>query len=158
MLEDRPAEWTRAAFRISTNRAELPLDDVLALLHDTHWAGAMTADVLGVAVRNSVCFGVYEGDRLVGFARAVSDLATYAYLTDVIIAPAARGQGLGEWLVRCILAHPDLQGLRRIALLSRDAGEFYERLGFTRGSGDRAYLEVLGPKPGARRPAMDGHR
>lgn len=151
MLEDRPAEWMRAPYRISTSRAGLPIDDVLSLLHDTHWGGGITIEVLAVAVRNSICFGVYEGERLVGFARAVSDLATYAYLTDVVIAAEARGRRLGEWLIECIRAHPDLQGLRRIALLTRDAAPFYERLGFTRGSGDRAYLEALGPKPGARR-------
>lgn len=148
MLEDVPVTWTRGRHRISTERAGLPLDAVLALLHDTHWGGGMRAEVLAMAVRNSVCFGVYEGERLVGFARAVSDLATYAYLTDVVIAAEARGRGLGEWLIACIRAHPDLQQLRRIALLTRDASAFYERLGFTRGSGDRAYYELLGPKPG----------
>ncbi len=146
MLEDRTVAWTRDRYRISTDRAELPLVAVLALLHDTHWASAMTPERLAVAVRNSICFGVYDGARLVGFARAVSDLSTYAYPTDVLIAPDARGAGLGEWLVRCIRAHPDLQGLRRISLLTRDVPHFYERLGFTRGSGDRTYLELLGRK------------
>ena len=144
MLEDVPVTWTRGRRRISTRRDLLPLDAVLALLHDTHWGGAMSADTLRVAVRGSICFGVYDGDELVGFARAVSDLATYAYLTDVVIATDVRGEGIGEWLMRCVRAHPDLQGLRRIALLTRDAARFYERLGFTRGSGDRDYFELLG--------------
>ena len=145
MLEDVPVTWTRGTRRISSRRDILPLDAVLALLHDTHWGSAMRGATLAVAVRGSICFGVYDGDRLVGFARAVSDLATYAYLTDVVIAPELRGEGLGEWLMRCVIAHPDLQGLRRIALLTRDAARFYERLGFARGSGDRAYFETLGP-------------
>lgn len=139
-----PVTWTRGRRRVSTRRDLLPLDAVLALLRDTHWGGSMSAETLRVAVRGSISFGVYDGDQLVGFARAVSDLATFAYLTDVVIAPDLRGEGLGEWLMRCVVAHPDLQGLRRIALLTRDAARFYERLGFTRGSGDRAYFELLG--------------
>ncbi len=144
MLEDVPVTWTRGRRRVSTRRDLLPLDAVLALLHDTHWGGTMTGETLRVAVRGSICFGVYDGDQLIGFARAVSDLATFAYLTDVVIAPDARRERIGEWLMRCVLAHPDLQGLRRIALLTRDAAPFYERLGFTRGSGNRAYFELLG--------------
>ena len=145
MLDDVPVTWTRGRRRVSTRRDLLPLDAALALLHDTHWGGTMSAPTLAVAVRGSICFGVYDSDRLVGFARAVTDLATYAYLTDVVIAPDVRGEGLGEWLMRCVRNHPDLQGLRRIALLTRDAARFYERLGFTRGSGDRTYFELLGP-------------
>lgn len=144
MLDDVSVTWTRGRRRVSTRRELLPHDAVLALLRDTHWGGTMSAPALAVAARGSICFGVYDGDRLVGFARAVSDLATYAYLTDVVVAPEVRGEGIGDWLMRCVLAHPDLQGLRRIALLTRDAAEFYERLGFTRGSGDRAYFERLG--------------
>lgn len=143
MLEDRPVTWARERFHVTTDRQLIPLDQVLALLHTTYWAKHMTADALERATRNSVCFAVLEGSTLVGFARAITDLTTYAYLSDVVIAEYARGQRLGEWLVRCILEHPDLQGLRRIALLTRDAAEFYERLGFKRGSGERIYLELL---------------
>jgi N-acetylglutamate synthase-like GNAT family acetyltransferase len=145
MLDDRPAEWTRGDHRVTSDRAEAlaALDDVLALLHDTHWGGSLTRDLLDRAARGSVCFLVTSGGRVTGFARAVTDLATYAYLTDVVIAADARGHGLGAWLVECILAHPDLQGLRRIALLTRDAPALYERLGFTRGAGKRIYMERL---------------
>ena len=141
MLDDRPTTWTRGPFRVTTDRALLSLDDALALLHDTHWGGTLSRDVLARAVRNSVCFALLDGDRLLGFARAVTDLATYAYLTDVVVASEARGRGLGTWIVECILDHPDLQRLRRITLLTRDVPAFYERLGFTPGTGDRHYFE-----------------
>lgn len=145
MLEDRPAEWSRGDDRVTTDRAVVlaALDDALALLHDTHWGGGLTRDVLARAARNSVCFVLTSRGRVTGFARAVSDLATYAYLTDVVIAPEARGRGLGRWLVACILAHPALQGLRRVALLTRDAPGLYEGLGFTRGAGERTYMQRL---------------
>jgi N-acetylglutamate synthase-like GNAT family acetyltransferase len=145
MLEDTPVEWTRGGHRITTDRAAVMarLPEALALLRVEHWGGALDAATLERSARNSICFAVIEGDRLVGFARAVSDLATYAYLTDVVIAPDARGSGLGAWLVRCILAHPDLQGLRRIALLTRDAPALYERAGFVHGPGNRHYMERI---------------
>ena len=151
--DDRPAEWTRGAHHVTTDRAVVArlLPQALALLHDTHWGGGLTAELLARAARGSLCFAVVDdAGRLAGFARAVTDLATYAYLTDVVIAPAARGRGLGAWLVRCILAHPQLQGLRRVALLTRDAPALYERLGFVAGPPPgRTYMER---RPGERRP------
>jgi ribosomal protein S18 acetylase RimI-like enzyme len=143
MLEDRPVTWARDRFYITTDRRQIPLTDALALLRTTFWAKDMTEDELERACRNSLPFAVLDEKTLAGFARVITDLATYAYLTDVVIAERFRGQGLGEWVVRCILEHPDLQRLRRIALLTRDAAEFYGRLGFRRGSGDRNYLELL---------------
>ena len=154
MLEDRPAEWWRDDHRVTTDRAVVVplLPAALALLRAEHWGGSLTLELLERAARGSVAFaltrrgaereGGERGDRLLGFARAVTDLATYAYLTDVVIAPEARGRGLGEWLVRCIVEHPDLQGLRRIALLTRDAPALYERFGFVVGAPvDRSYME-----------------
>jgi ribosomal protein S18 acetylase RimI-like enzyme len=145
MLEDTPAEWTRGDHRITTDRAVVlaRLPEALALLRVEHWGGTLDAPTLERSARNSICFAMTAGERLVGFARTVSDLATYAYLTDVVIAPDARGSGLGAWLVRCIVAHPDLQGLRRIALLTRDAPALYEREGFVHGAGNRHYMERI---------------
>jgi GNAT superfamily N-acetyltransferase len=103
------------------------------MLHRSHWGGAVTRDILVRAIPNSVCVGVYEGTRQLAFARAITDLATYAYLSDVIVLEDARGRGLGSWMIEAILDHPDLQRLRRIALLTRDARELYERYGFVEG-------------------------
>ena len=150
-MNDRPVEFARDGFIVSTDRGRLDLGAALALLRTTHWAGAMPAAVLEKAAANSLCFGLYDGARLVGFARAVTDLATYAYLTDVVVAESHRGRGLGRWLVECILEHPELQELRRIALFTRDTPELYRQLGFGPPLAERTYLEIRGPVAAARR-------
>ena len=144
-MNDRLIEDRRDATLLSTDRARLDLDAVLAMLHDSHWGGAVTLDVLRRAVRNSLCVGVYEGERQLAFARAVTDLATYSYLTDVIVAPDARGRGIGSWMIGALLRHPDLQGLRRIALLTRDARPLYEKFGFTTDPPRSTYMELRRP-------------
>jgi GNAT superfamily N-acetyltransferase len=107
------------------------------------WASG-TPRVVGLrAVAGSIAFGLYEGERQVGFARVVSDLATYAYLADVFIVEARRGRGLGDWLVESILRHPQLQGLRRFALVTRDAGPLYARHGFVEPPQPSGYMEIV---------------
>jgi ribosomal protein S18 acetylase RimI-like enzyme len=92
----------------------------------------MPRERLERAIENSVCFAVYDASgRQLGFARAVTDLTTYAYLTDVIVSESDRGRGIGSWMIEAVLVHPDLQGLRRIALWTRSARALYERFGFT---------------------------
>ena len=140
-MHDAPLEFRRGNAVISTDRTRLDLDAVVELLQTTFWAGNMTRDVLLRAIANSITFGVFDGATLVGFGRAVTDLATYAYWTDVVIAPSHRGRGLGRWLSECMLAHPELQGLRRVALLTRDAASLYARVGFRSGSGELVYME-----------------
>jgi GNAT superfamily N-acetyltransferase len=140
-MNDLPIELRQGEFVISTDRARMAPPTILRLLQGTHWGGGMTLEVLARAMVNSVCFGVFEGNTLVGFGRAVTDVATYAYWTDVVIAENYRGRGLGRWLSECMLAHPELQGLRRVALLTRDAAELYTRVGFSVGPGSLVYLE-----------------
>ncbi|HET6232436.1 MAG TPA: GNAT family N-acetyltransferase [Longimicrobiaceae bacterium] len=144
-MRDKTMEWRRGELTVSTDRRRLELDAVLEMLLATHWGGGMRRDLLERAVENSVCFGVYRGARLVGFARAVSDLATYGYLTDVVITESERGRGLGRWLVECILAHPDLQNLRRFSLMTRDAAGLYEQFGFGPQRGTSTYMEIWNP-------------
>ena len=122
---------------------------------ETHWGGALNAQRMRRAVAHSVCFGVYEGSATIGFARVVTDLATFGYLTDVVVAAAHRGKGVGWWLTECILEHPDLQGLRRLTLLTRDAAAFYARAGFVRGAGARVYMERIPPEAGAGPAGLD---
>ena len=117
------------------------MEATLRLLHTTHWGKAMTLQVLERAAANSVCFGIYGDGQQIGFGRVISDLATYAYLTDFVIEEAWRGQGLGRWLVECVLAHPDFQHLRRIALVTMSARQLYEPFGFMEGSGALIYME-----------------
>ncbi len=141
-MDDQPQQFQRGAYTVSTNRQQIDFPAALALLRRTSWGGGMTLAVLERAGENSVCFGLYEDAALVGFARAVTDLATYAYLTDVVIDEASRGLGLGRWLVECVLAHPDLQSLRRISLLTSDAQALYLPFGFEVGSGTKTYMEL----------------
>jgi GNAT superfamily N-acetyltransferase len=140
-MRDVAVEFRRDDMVVSTDRNRIDPAAVLTLLHSTFWAQGMTRDVLARAIANSVSFGLFDHSLLVGFGRAVTDLATYAYWTDVVIAPSHRGRGLGQWLSECMLAHPDLQGLRRVALLTRDAAPLYTRVGFTTGSGELVYME-----------------
>jgi GNAT superfamily N-acetyltransferase len=140
-MNDPPVTFYRGEFVITTDRSRMDLDAALALLHTTFWARDLTREVLARAIANSVGFALFERDLLVGFGRVITDLSTYAYWTDVVIAGEYRGRGLGRWLSECMLAHPALQGLRRVALLTRDAAEMYARVGFTVGSGPLIYME-----------------
>lgn len=144
-MHDAPREWVRDEFVISTDRARLDVELVHGYLETSYWAAGMPRDVLERGIENSLTFGIYHRDRQVGFARAITDLATYAYLSDVFVLEAYRGQGLSKWLMECILAHPDLQGLRRFALFTRDAQRLYERYGFGPASGPSTYLERRSP-------------
>jgi len=131
-MDDRLIEAVREDLTLSTDRSRVDIDAVLAMLRASHWAGSMTRPQLERAIANSLCVSVFDSSAAqLGFARAVTDLATYAYLTDVIVADSARGRGIGSWMVETMLMHPDLQGLRRIALWTRTARALYERLGFS---------------------------
>jgi GNAT superfamily N-acetyltransferase len=144
-MQDGVCEWTRDEFVISTDRTRLDLQLVHAYLSTSYWAAGMPRAILERAIANSVAFGIYHDGRQVGFARAISDLATYAYLSDVFVIEAYRGRGLSTWLMECILDHPDLQGLRRFALFTRDAQGLYERYGFAPARGSSTYLERWAP-------------
>lgn len=143
-METTDFELHRDEFTISTNRARLDLDALHALLRSTHWAREMSRDILEKAVRKSLCFGLYDSDVLIGFARLITDHCTYAYMTDVILAAEYRGRGLGKWLTQATVIHPDMKGLRRIALLTRDAMGLYRQYGFTTDTGGLVYMERRG--------------
>jgi GNAT superfamily N-acetyltransferase len=123
-------EYSRGEFTISTDAARLDLDVIHRFLTTSYWAAGIPPNVVKRSIEHSLCFGVYHQDRQVGFARVISDYATFAYLADVFIIEAYRGQGLARWLVEVITAHPDLQGLRRWMLATRDAHALYEKVGF----------------------------
>lgn len=152
-MNDRIVEQMRDGLTLSTDRARVDVDAVLAMLHASHWGGAVTRAVLVRSIANSMTVGVYHGTRQLGFARAVTDLATYAYLTDVIVDASARGRGIGSWMVQALIDHPDLQGLRRFALLTRDAQTLYEKFGFSSKPTRSTYMERLPAAPAASSPA-----
>src|SRR4051794_34275340 len=110
-------EWRRGEYVISTDRARLDLDLVHRFLsEDAYWSPGIARDLVERSIRNSLCFGLYDGEGQVGFARVVTDRAAFAYLADVFVVPEHRGGGLGKWLVETVLSHPDLQDLRRFFL------------------------------------------
>ena len=124
---------------IGTDASRLDLDMIHAFLTGSYWAAGIPREVLERAVRHSLCFGAYLAGRQVGFARVISDRATYAYVSDVFVVPSERGRGVGGRLMAAIMAHPDLQGLRRWTLFTRDAHALYRRFGF----GDARYPDRL---------------
>jgi len=124
-------EYRRGEFLISTDRARLDVDAIHSFLTNCYWAKGIPKETVRRSLENSLCFGLYRGDEQAGFARAVSDFATYAYVGDVFVLEAYRGRGLGKWLMECIVSHPLLQDLRRWALSTRDAHSLYSQFGFT---------------------------
>ena len=142
-MNDAIYERRRGHLLLSTDRARLDVDQIHRLLATTYWAQGIPRDVVARAIAGSISFGLYEKGRLVGFARVVSDLATYAYLADVFVVEACRGRGLGDWLVESIRLHPQLQGLRRFALVTRDAGPLYARHGFVVPAEPSGYMEIV---------------
>jgi GNAT superfamily N-acetyltransferase len=125
-------EWQRENFVISTAKARLDTEAIQKFLsEESYWAKSRTLEQTLRAIENSICFGLYLDDRQIGFARVVSDQATFAYLGDVYILDEFRGQGLSKWLMETILSHPDLQGLRRWLLATRDAHGLYAQYDFT---------------------------
>jgi GNAT superfamily N-acetyltransferase len=144
-MHDQPREWARDDYVVSTDRARLNVDLVHDFISSSYWAAGMPRATLERAIDNSLIFGIYHGARQVGFARAITDLATYAYLSDVFVIEPYRSRGLSKWLMECILEHPDLQGLRRFALFTRDAQGLYERYGFGPPRGASSYLERWTP-------------
>lgn len=118
-------------FEISTDKSRLQIDVIQRFLtEDSYWAQNRTLEQTETAIENSICFGVYAGERQIGFARIVSDCATFAYIGDVFILEEFRGQSLSKKLMEAMLAHPDLQNLRRWILATKDAHGLYEQFGF----------------------------
>lgn len=142
-MNDLPYERRRSDLLVSTDRTRLDVDLIHRVLSSTYWAVGIPRDVLLRSIDGSIAFGLYEGEQQVGFARVVTDLATYAYLSDVFIVEGRRGHGLGDWLVESIKLHPQLQGLRRFALTTRDAGPLYARHGFAAPAESIGYMEIV---------------
>jgi GNAT superfamily N-acetyltransferase len=140
-------ERAKDDYAISDNPARLDLDLVYDFLSgESYWARGRSRERVERSVENSLAFGVYRDGAQVGFARVVTDYATFAWLADVFVLDAERGRGLGVWLVETILSHPDLREVRRWLLATRDAQELYRRFGFTELSGSPlGWMERVDP-------------
>ena len=138
-------EYKRGAFVVSTDRERLDVDMIHAFLTDCYWAKSIPKEAVARSIQNSLCFGIYHGEKQVGFARVISDFATYAYIGDVFVLDDHRGQGLGKWLMQCVMQHPRLQGLRRWSLVTRDAHGLYEQFGFRALSAPERWMEIHSP-------------
>ncbi len=139
-------KWTRAGYTVTTDRKDLQIDSILDYLVDhSYWAKNRTPEQMAKIIENSLCFGLYKNDKQIGFARVVTDYATFAYLGDVYVLGKFQGNGLGKWLMDLVMSHPDLQGFRRWVLATRDAHALYEKYGFTDLKHPERWMEFASP-------------
>jgi GNAT superfamily N-acetyltransferase len=138
-------EWKQGDFTITDSRKDLDIETIHNFLRESYWAKGIPRSVVEKSVNHSLCFGLYHNSQLVGFARVVSDQATFAFLADVFVVPAYRGRGLGKWLVSRVLTHPELQGLRRWLLATLDAHGLYEQNGFVALRKPEVFMEINDP-------------
>ena len=136
---------TRGRFTLTTDPARVDVDAVHAYLQRSYWAEGIPKAIVAKAVAGSLCFSLFDGSAQIGFARVVTDRATFAYLCDVYVLDDYRGQGLGRCLVEEVMAHPDLAGLRRYMLVTRDAHALYAPFGFVAPAHPDRYMEIARP-------------
>jgi GNAT superfamily N-acetyltransferase len=132
-------------YEISTDQSRLDHDLIYDFLRSSYWAQNIPRAVVERSIQYSLCFGAFCGGRQVGFARVITDRATFGYLADVFVVPEHRGRGVAKLLVRAILEHPDLLGLRRITLATRDAHSLYAKFGFQPVTHPEHYMTIHRP-------------
>lgn len=130
---------------VDTDPSRLDVSMVHRFLADSYWARDIPLEVVQRSIRSSLCFRLYEDGGQIGFARVVSDFATFAYLADVFVLESHRGRGLGQFLIAAVMDHPSLQGLRRWVLATRDAHDLYARFGFTPLAAPERFMERHSP-------------
>jgi GNAT superfamily N-acetyltransferase len=138
-------QWTRDQFVVTCDPAKQDRNLITDFLASSYWAKGISQRIVEKSLAGSLCFSLRNEDRQVGFARVISDCATIAYLGDVFVLPEYRGIGLGKWLMQCVMSHPELQGLRRWILATRDAHRLYEKFGFTALKSPGVFMERHDP-------------
>ena len=139
-------ERTHESFLLSTDPAKIDLPTVHRYLSESsYWAKNIPFEVFRTSVQNALCFGIYENGHQAGFARVITDKATFGYIGDVFILDAYRGRGLSKWLMQCILEHPELQGFRRWLLATADAHGLYAQSGFHSLAKPDRWMELHNP-------------
>ena len=134
-------EWRLGEYCISTDKDLLDIPAIHSFLVKSYWAKGIPFEIAKKSIEHSLNFGVYAAGKQIGFARVITDYATYAYIGDVYILEDYRGQGLSKWLMQVIAGHPELQGLRRWTLLTSDAHELYRKTGFQELQSPELYME-----------------
>lgn len=141
-----PMQRMATEYEISADPHRLDVEVIHTFLaEDSYWARGIPRSTVQRAIENSICFGVYHGAAQVGFARIVTDRSTFALLADVFILEAHRGKGLSKWLMRCVVEHHDLQGLRRFLLATSDAHGLYRQFGFEALGNPSRFMEIVRP-------------
>jgi len=141
-------EVHRENFTISTDPARLDVDTIVDFLARAYWAKGRPRERTERAIANSLVFGLYDGDKQIGLARVVTDYAIFAYLCDVFIHEDYRAHGLGKWLMETVHNHPDMQGLRRWTLATRDAHDLYRQFGWDALANPNSWMEMFHPFAG----------
>ena len=147
------SQWSRPPYHISTRFEDLDLDVIQNFLSTSYWAAGIPLEVVERACRGSLCFGLFHqaesnafaAGKQVGFARVITDCATFGYLADVFVTESHRGAGLAKWMVECVLKEPRVDGLRRWMLATRDAHSLYQRFGFSQLGDPAKFMEIARP-------------
>lgn len=130
-------------YTVSTDLSRMDIDVIHGYLSRAYWSAGIPRETVERAVRHSLCFGLFEGETQIGFTRVVTDQTTYAYVCDVFVLESHQGKGLGVWLMQCMRQHPELRGLRRWQLVTRDAHSLYSKVGFTPLSHPERHMELF---------------
>jgi GNAT superfamily N-acetyltransferase len=138
-------EQTHGGYTISTDPTRMDLDAIHAYLSRSYWAEGVPREIVERSLLGSLAFGLFHGGAQVGLARVVTDRATFAYLCDVYVLEEHQRRGLGRWLIETVMAHPDLQGLRRFSLVTRDAHALYSTFGFSALASPGGHMEIVRP-------------
>jgi N-acetylglutamate synthase-like GNAT family acetyltransferase len=136
---------TKDSYSITTDKNKMNIDFIHEFLNRSYWAEGISKEIVVRCIEGSLCFGVFDNEKQIGFARMVTDEATFAYLADVFIIEEYRQKGLSKWLMEVILSHPGLQGLRRMMLATRDAHKLYEQFGFTAVTNPERLMQIVKP-------------
>lgn len=138
--------FLKKGFRISTDKALLDLPMIHHFLNEiSYWGKGISFDLVNTSVQNSLCFGVYHQNKQIGFARVITDQATFAYLSDVFILPDYRKMGLSKWLIQIICDHSYLKNVRRFVLATADAHGLYKQFGFVEMKSQNRWMEIFQP-------------
>lgn len=124
------SEYVKDGLLVSSDRKKIQVDTVCKMLKSSYWAAKRPREVIEKSIENSLCFGIYDGSRQIGFARIITDYSIFSYLCDVYIDEEYRGRGIGKWLVECILKWKDDNSISRMMLSTADAHELYRKFGF----------------------------